>query len=173
MYINVHSMISRIDEIFRDKPAQKEVAKLLLKMGISVKGRDLYLGNLKIPYKSVADALGIDRRVVIHTINEILKDDILRFFYQNLLPAGPFLRDVARDMGYTCLTIVPHRDQPGILAAITSIIAKYNVNIVQVIAEDPELYPTQKVYIVVEGELPGEAISEIMKLEFIKSLQIQ
>lgn len=166
-------MINRIDEIFREKPGRREVAKLLIKMGISVKNRELYLGNVKIPYISIASALGVDRRVVVSTIDEILRDDELRFFFQNLLPAGPFLRDVARNMGYTCLTIVPHRDQPGILAAITSIIAKYNVNIVQVIAEDPRLYPVQKVYIVVEGDVPGGAISEIMKLDFIKSLQIE
>jgi|Deesub1362B_J571_1020462.scaffolds.fasta_scaffold00005_304 hypothetical protein len=166
-------MLDKIDKIFKEKPGQMEVIKLLIRMGISVRNKELYLSNIKIPYSSIAKAANVDRRVVASTIREINRDDELRFFFQNLLPAGPFLRAVAKDMGYMCLTIVPYEDKPGILAAITGIIAKYNVNVIQVIAEDPRLYPQQKVYIIVERDIPGDAISEIMRLDFIKSLEME
>lgn len=166
-------ILNKVNKIFNDKPAQREVVITLLRYGISVKRGDLYLGDIRIPYMSVARKLGIDRRVVLAAIDNILADDNLRFFFENLEPAGPFLRNVARNLGYRCLTIIPTKDKPGIIAGITGILAKYNVNILQVIAEDPRIYETQKLYIIAEGDIPGEAINEIMKLEFVKTLQLE
>jgi len=142
----------------------------LLRYGISVKDGNLYLGDIKIPYISVARKLGIDRRVVLATINNISNDDLLRFFFEHLEPAGPFLRSVAKNLGFRCLTIIPTEDKPGIIAGVTGILARYNVNILQVIAEDPRIYKVQKLYIITEGDIPGEALSEIIKLSFIKAL---
>ena len=175
MYINIHSMriLERINRLFGNKPAQKRVVMTLLRYGISVRGGELYLGNIRIPFMSIARVLGIDRRVVMATVENIAGDEELRRFFEELEPAGPFLSRVARRMGCRCLTIVPTEDRPGIIAGVTSILAKHGINILQVIAEDPRIYEDQKLHIIVEGEVPGEALNEIMKLEFVKTIQIE
>ncbi len=165
-------MWSYIEEKFRDKPSQRNVVNILVRHGIAVRNGKLYLGDIKISYSAIAKVANVDRRVVLATISTIMDDPKLNIFFQNLLPAGPFLRNVAEYLGYTCLTIIPKEDRPGILAAVSGIIARYNTNIIQVIAEDPHLYPIQKLHIIVEGELPGEAINEIKRLSFIRSIQI-
>jgi len=161
-----------IFEYFGDKPAQRQVVELIISLGLSVKDDGIYLDKLKIPYSSLAEVAKVDRRVVVSAIESIRRDSFLKGFFERLLPAGPFLRDVARDIGYTVLIVIPYRDQPGIIAGVSTILAKHGINIVQIIAEAPQLKEVQKMYIVVEGDIPGEVINEIKKLDFIDTLQI-
>lgn len=167
--INIFTMLR---DAFKDKPAQSSVVELLVKYGLAVREGNIYLGDIKIPHSSIAEAAGVDRRVVASTIKSIEENDFLRNFFSKLLPAGPFLRDVARDIGYTVLVIIPTRDQPGIVAGVSTILARRNINIVQIIAEAPELMAVQKMYVVVEGDVPGDVLNEIKNLEFVESLQI-
>lgn len=161
---------NRISKVFRGRSRQLEVVKLLIKYGLSVKDGGVYLDNLRITYSSIASALSIDRRVVVEAIKTIEKDNFLYEFFKNLKPAGPFLIGVSRLLGYTTLIIVPYRDQPGIISSISSILADANINIVQVVAEEPHLTDEQKLYIIVEGEVPGEIINRISKLDIVKNL---
>ena len=162
----------KLEKEFKGKGRQLEVVRLLLKYGLCVKDESIYLDNIRIPYSSIANVLGIDRRVVVEAIKSINKNEYLRKFFRDLLPAGPFLRKVARLLGYTVLVVTPYRDEPGILANVSKILASANINIVQVIAEEPHLFQEQKLYIVVEGEVPGEIINKITKLSFLKNLTI-
>jgi hypothetical protein len=66
--------------------------------------------------------------------------------------------------------VVPYKDQPGILSSISTILAEAGLNIVQVIAEEPHLTDEQKLYIIVEGEVPGEIINKISRLDIVKNL---
>ena len=159
-------------KVFRDRPAQRHVVEVLIKYGLSVRDGNIYLGDIKIPYSSIAEVAGVDRRVVASAIKTIEGDVNLKSFFMKLLPAGPFLKDVARDIGYTVLIIIPTRDQPGIIAGVSSILAENDINIVQIIAEAPPLMEIQKMYIIVEGNVPGDVINKIRKLEFVDSLQI-
>jgi len=163
---------SYIDEVFRDRPAQKRVVEALVNYGLSVRSGRIYLGDIKIPFSSLAEALGVDRRVVQSAVEYIGRDEWLSNFFERLLPAGPFLRDVARLLGYSVLSITPRRDQPGIIAGVSGVLARHGVNIVQVIAESPYLKEAQKLYIITEGSVPGSAIEEISGLEFIESIEI-
>ncbi len=163
---------SYLDKIFRDRPGQRKVAELLVAYGLSVRDGQIYLDNIRIPYSSLAEAAGVDRRVVINTVKSIMGDERLRSFFRDLLPAGPFLKGVAKQLGYTVLSITPVADQPGILAGVTSVLARYGVNIVQVIAESPYLKEVQKLYIIADGDVPGEAIEEINKLEYVATIEI-
>ncbi len=88
------------------------------------------------------------------------------------MPAGPFLKDVAKEMGYSVIVIVPTKDQPGIIAGVSSILAEHGINIVQIIAEAPQLIKVQKMYVIVEGKVPGNVIEKINDLEFIDTLQL-
>ena len=168
----MENLLEYVWNYFRDKPAQKSVIEFLINYGLSVKDGNIYLGEIKIPFSSIADVVGVDRRVVVSAVKSIEEDEYLKNFFGKLLPAGPFLRDVARDIGYTVLIVIPYRDQPGIIAGVSTILAKHSINIVQIIAEAPQLKEVQKMYIVVEGGVPGEVINEIKKLDFIDTLQI-
>ena len=161
---------NRISKVFRGKNRQLEVVKLLIKYGLSVREGRIYLDNLRIGYSSIASALSIDRRVVVEAIKTIEKDSFLSDFFRNLKPAGPFLIGVGKLLGYTTLIVVPYRDQPGIISSISSILADADINIVQVVAEEPHLTDEQKLYIIVEGEVPGEIINKISKLDIVKNL---
>ncbi len=160
----------RILEVFRGRDRQLEVVKLLIRYGLSVREGVVYLDTVKIPYSSIASALSIDRRVVVEAIKTLEGDSVLREFFTELRPAGPFLIGVSRLLGYTTLIVVPYRDQPGILSSISSILADAGLNIVQVIAEEPHLTDEQKLYIIVEGEVPGDIINRISRLDIVKNL---
>jgi len=160
----------RIYEVFKGKSRQLEVIKLLIKYGLSIKNGEIYLNNIRITYSSIASALSVDRRVVVEAVKTVEDDDFLREFFMKLKPAGPFLVDVGKLLGYTTLIVVPYRDQPGIISSISSILAAENINIVQVIAEEPHLTDEQKLYIIVEGDIPGTIINKISKLSFVKNL---
>ena len=160
----------RVLEVFKGKDRQLEVIKLLIKYGLSVRNGVIYLDGLKIPYTSIASALSVDRRVVVKAIKTVENDKELREFFKELRPAGPFLIGVGRLLGYTTLIVVPYKDQPGILASISAILADAGLNIVQVIAEEPHLTAEQKLYIIVEGDVPGDIINKISKLDIVKNL---
>ncbi|RLE93755.1 MAG: amino acid-binding protein [Thermoprotei archaeon] len=168
------SIWSEINRVFKRSSAKMKVVKLMLSYGLRIdsSGR-IFCGELEIPYTSVARASSTDRRTVKKCVEEILRNNKLREFFEKLKPAGPFLKDVAKILGYRCLVIVPTRDQPGIIATITSILAKRKINIVQVIAEDPKLHEEPKLYIIVEGEIPGDAIMEILSEPYVDKVTVQ
>ena len=148
-------------------------AKLLLELGLRInEKKDIMLNDVRIPYSSIARAIGTDRRTVKDTIETILNKKDLRDIFLNMLPAGPFLKDVAKIIGQRILTIEVHYDRPGIIAHVSNVLAKNHINILQIIAEYPDLFENPKLYIIVEGNLPGEIINEIMKYEAIKSVKI-
>lgn len=163
-----------LSEMFKDSPKKLYVAKQLFTYGLRIdeKGHIL-LRDVKIPYTSFAKAIGVDRRTVKETIIKLLQNDLTKRFFNNIEPAGPFLIKVLRLLKYRCLTIEVFEDKPGIIAMVATALAKRGVNIVQVLAEDPTLVERPKLYIIVAGDVPGDAISEILKDSNIKSITVQ
>jgi len=160
--------------MFKDSPKKLYVAKQLFAYGLRIdeKGHIL-LRDIKIPYASFANAVGVDRRTVKETIMKLLQNECTKNFFINIEPAGPFLIKVSRILGYRCLAIEVFEDRPGIIAMVATALAKRGVNIVQILAEDPNLVERPKLYIIVTGEVPGDAISEILKDSNIKSITVQ
>lgn len=149
------------------------VLKVLLKYGLSIRGDNIYLGEkIKVPFKSVAVEAGVDRRTVIDTVRIIKNDEFLRDFFMRLKPAGPSLVEVSKLLGYRCLIVETFEDKPGILAWVANALAEKNINILQVVAEDPNLYPEPKLYVIVSGSVPGEVISRILEHPAIKRVSI-
>ena len=148
------------------------VARTLFQYGLRIVNEEIRLGDIKIPYTSLAKALGVDRRTVKETLKIISEDPFLRKFFEKLENAGPFLRSVSRLLGYRCLVVEVYEDKPGILARIASSLAKYNINIVQVIAEDPNLVENPKLYIIVSCNIPGETLNEILYNSNVKQVTI-
>lgn len=165
------------DEImgkFAGSPSQQAVIRLLLERGFSVndEGR-VVSGGIEIPNTQIARELDIDRRVVDSTTEAILADDDLRPIFQNI-SSIPSLRDLAPVLDLHVVTIVPtNADDPGIVAGVTGLIADHGISIRQTISEDPEFTDDPRLYIVTDEPLPGELITAIMGLSFVRKVELE
>ena len=165
-------MWGKIEHYFDEYPVRKLIAKTLLKYGLRVSD-DLKIkaGDIEVPYTKIAKALDVDRRVVKETVSMILKIPDLREIYTNLEPTV-HMKHVGRHVGYGVIEIEPEPRAVGILAKIAQRIADRGINIVQVVAEDPELYPEATLTIITEKPIPGDLINELSKLEGVKRISI-
>ncbi|WP_054840490.1 ACT domain-containing protein [Thermococcus sp. JCM 11816] len=163
----------RIEHYFDEYPVRKLIAKTLLKYGLRVSD-DMKIkagGDIEVPYTKIAKALDVDRRVVKETVGMILKVPELRDIYTNLEPTV-HMKYVGRHVGYGVIEIEPEPRAVGILAKIAQKIAEHDINIIQVVAEDPELYPEATLTIITERPIPGDLINELSKLEGVKRISI-
>ncbi len=158
---------------FEDSPGQRRVIRLLLERGFSVneEGR-VVSGGIEIPNTGIAREADVDRRVVNATTDAVLADEDLRRIFTNI-SAIPSLMDLAPVLDLTVLTVaVAEAEAPGLVAAVTSAIAERGITIRQVISEDPEFTDEPRLYVIVDGELPGELINEIRRLEFVRRIEL-
>ena len=155
-----------ISEKFHDSPRRLEVAQAIIRHGFKIDGPGIIsCKSVKIPLKSFGDALGIDRRTVRATTEDICEDKKLFSFFSKLLPAGPSLEKVAKEMGYGVITIyVAAPENPGIVSEVTSIIAGYGIAIRQVLAEDVAIYREPCLKALTVGPLPGSAIETLTSI---------
>lgn len=165
-------MWGKIEHYFDEYPVRKQIAKTLLKYGLKVSDdMKIKCGNIEVPYTKIAKALDVDRRVVKETVAMILKISELREIYTNLEPTV-HMKFVGRHVGYGVIEIEPEPRAIGILAKIAGKIAERGINIIQVVAEDPELYPEATLTIITERPIPGDLINELSKLEGVKRISI-
>jgi len=163
----------RVRSVLGSKEKRLRVVKLLLRYGLSARGDGVYVGEkVKVSLKSIAEEAGVDRRTVLETLRAVSSDPVLREFFEKLRPAGPSLVSVARVLGYRCLVVEIHEDRPGILAWVSSALAEREINILQVIAEDPNIYEEPKMYVVVSQDIPEGVISKILQHPAIKRVSI-
>ncbi|RLE87679.1 MAG: hypothetical protein DRJ96_01730 [Thermoprotei archaeon] len=169
-----------ISREFGRSESKRRVVVMLIRHGLSVKeaerggrwGPRVFLGEIPVPYKSLAAACGVDWRTVRETLERIIRNPFLREFFGRLENAGPFLRGVTRLLGYRCIVVETVRDQPGILAYVSGLLAERGINILQVVAEHPLLVENPKLYVIIEGELPEGVIPRLLKHEAIKSVTV-
>jgi len=167
-------MFDEIMEKFSDSPGQQRVVRLLLERGFSVNedGR-VVSGGIEIPNTGIAREVGVDRRVVDATTSAILEDEELARIFRNI-SAIPSLMDLAPVLDLTVLTVaVSDAEQTGIVAQVTQTIADHGISIRQTISEDPEFTDEPRLYIITDGELPGEVINELRELPFVVRLELE
>ncbi len=150
--------MGKIEHYFDEyPPVRKQIAKTLLRYGLKV-SEDMKIkagGDIEVPYTKIAKAIDVDRRVVKETVGGmILKIPELKEIYTNLEPTV-HMKHVGRHVGYGVIEIEPEPRAIGILAKIAQKIAEKGINIVQVVAEDPELYPEATLTIITEKPIPG------------------
>lgn len=166
-------MFEEIMEKFSDSPSQQRVIRLLLERGFSVndEGR-VVSGGIEIPNTGIAREIGVDRRVVDATTAAILEDDELKPIFQNI-SAIPSLMDLAPVLDLTVCTIaVGDAEEAGIVANITGRVAAHNISIRQVISEDPEFTDEPRLYLITDGDFPGELINEIRAFDFVQRIEL-
>lgn len=83
------------------------------------------------------------------------------------------LKDVASAMGWGCIEIVPSdANEPGILAAVASIIAETGISVRQAMVDDPDLTESPKLYVITDEPVPSSIIPVLMGCSGVKSLTI-
>ncbi|WP_049928097.1 amino acid-binding protein [Halopiger goleimassiliensis] len=167
-------MFDEIMEKFEGSPSQQAVIRLLLERGFSVNddGR-VVSGGIEIPNTGIAREIDVDRRVVDSTTDVILEDPELRRIFQNISQV-PSLMDLAPVLDLTVLTISVHNaEQKGIVSQVTGTLADHDISIRQTISEDPEFTDEPKLYLITDHDLPGEVITELRDLEFVRKIELQ
>ena len=163
-----------IMEKFADSPSQQAVIRLILERGFSVsdEGR-VVSGCIEIPNTGIARDVGVDRRVVDATTDAILADDQLRRIFQNI-SAIPSLMDLAPVLDLTALAItVRDAEETGIVAAVTGAVADRDISIRQTISEDPEFTDEPRLYVITDGEIPGDLLTEVRAMEFVHRIELR
>jgi len=166
-------MFDEIMRKFSDSPGQQRVIRLLLERGFSVndEGR-VVSGGIEIPNTGIAGEAGVDRRVVDATTDAILADDELRPIFQNI-SAIPSLMDLVPVLDLTLLTVaVRDAEESGIVATVTGLLADRDIPIRQVITEDPEFTDEPRLYVITDEAVPGEFITELRDLEFVRRIEL-
>ena len=172
------SVRQEILRYFENSEAQARVALTLLKHGLSVRvvgergSPRIYLGDILIPYRSVAHVCGVDWRTVREAAKRIASNPRLREFFEKLENAGPFFRGVTKILGYRCIVVETVRDQPGILAYVSGLLAERGINILQVVAEHPLIVDNPKLYVIIQGEVPSDFVPRVLQHPAIASVTI-
>lgn len=158
-------MWRQISDRLRDYPGRQKVARTFVELGLSIKeGDKIYCGGIELSDVKIARCLEVDRRTVRDTARLISSDPLLRPVFEKLRPAGPFLADVAKFLGYSVIEIYAAPHTIGIVAQAASLIAQDNVAIRQAVADDPDLTPEPKLTLVVEKELSGTIMQKMLKI---------
>jgi predicted regulator of amino acid metabolism with ACT domain len=163
-----------IVDYFKDSPQRLKVAQAIVRHGFHIEGvGDIKCGDIRVPLKSLGAALGIDRRTVRATTEDICRNDDLCEFFRMLRPAGPSLENVRHVFGYGVVTIFVESPQnPGILSEVTSMIAGYGIPIRQVLAEDVAIYPEPCLKVITQDPLPGRVIETLAGIKGVRKVII-
>jgi len=166
-------MWEEIEQHFDKFPGQRKVARFLFGRGFQVNGHGkIVSGKVEIPYSQIAKELEMDRRVVEATAKRIATDHQLSEIFKNLKSIA-FLRDIAPLLGLGVVIIVPDdASRPGIIGRVASKIAEHDVAIRQAIADDPYFTEKPLLTIITDGEITGELLEELKKIEGVKGITI-
>jgi predicted regulator of amino acid metabolism with ACT domain len=158
-------MWRQISDRLKDYPGRQKVARAFVELGLSIKeGNKIYCGGIELSDVKIARYLEVDRRTVRDTAQLISSDPILKPVFEKLRPAGPFLGDVARFLGYSVIEIYADPHTIGIVAQAASLIAQDNIAIRQAVADDPDLTPEPKLTLVVEKEPSGTILQRMLRI---------
>jgi hypothetical protein len=158
-------MWRQIADRLADYPGRQKVARTLVELGLAIRGGNkIFCGGIELSDVKIARFLNVDRRTVRDTAQLISSDSTLGPLFQRLKPAGPFLADVAKFLGYSVIEIYADPHTVGVVAQAAALIAQENITIRQAIADDPDLTPEPRLTLVVEKEPSGTALQKLLKI---------
>jgi len=164
-------MLLIVEEYFKNFPARKKVAELLVSLGISVRNSKLYIGDVDVPVNSIAEVAGVNRKIVYHTIEYIEKTYELKNIFERLEPKLS-LSKVAPIMGWEVLEIEFKRPKYGcLIEKIFKILSDASCEVRQIMGER-QLLDKSKLTIVLEKPLKMDAVGEIRKLEGVDTITL-
>ncbi len=157
----------------QDYPERLKVARVLIENGLSAQDDKICLNEIEIPPVRIARVAGVDRRTVNETLKSIHDNLELRLIFEEIRPAGHSLKEIAKHLNLGVLEItVVNAKSPGILSSAAMILNRAGLSIRQAIVDDPELSPEPKLTLIVEKKIPGEIISEILKISGVAKVSV-
>ncbi len=167
-------MWAQVRNQFARQKARLGVARRMIECGMRVgEDRKVYVGDVEVDYTALARAVGVDRRVVKQTVDQIAKDQRLSSLYSKLSPFGASLVGVASELGYSVIVVGADPKATGIIATVTKVLADHRVVIRQALAEDEDMVPDAKLTLIVEGDLAGEVIGKLESLDLVNSITVR
>ena len=158
-------MWSQISDRLTEYPGRQKVARALVELGLSIRQENkIFCGGIELSDVKIARYLGVDRRTVRDTAQLIASDPTLKRVFEKLKPAGPFLGDVAKFLGYSVIEIYADPHTVGVVAQAASLVAQESIAIRQAVADDPDLTPDPKLTLVVEKEPSGTTLQKLLKI---------
>jgi len=159
-------MWRQIADRLTDYPGRQKVARALVELGLAIKdGKTICCGGIELSDVKIARHLNVDRRTVRDTAELIASDPTLGPLFAKLKPAGPFLADVAKFLGYSVIEIYADPHTVGVVAQAAALVAQENIAIRQAVADDPDLTPEPKLTLVIEKEPSGATLQRLLKIK--------
>jgi hypothetical protein len=166
-------MWNKIKTELEQYPERLRIARVLIENGLSVRGNKICLNQIEIPPVRVARVAGVDRRTVNETLSCISANPELKLIFEEIRPAGPSLKEIAKHLNLGVLEITPvNAKSPGILSNAAMVLNRSGLSIRQAIVDDPELSPEPKLTLIVEKKIPGELIPEILQIPGIAKVSV-
>jgi predicted regulator of amino acid metabolism with ACT domain len=173
MYKKEPFMWNSLKKHFEGYPERLKVARVLVENGLSARDERVYLNQIEIPPVRIARVAGVDRRTVNETLKTIKANLELRLIFEGMRSAGHSLKEIAKPLNLGVVEITPvDAKTAGILAKCTTLLAKAGLSIRQAIVDDPELSPEPKLTLIVEKKIPGELISELLKITGVAKVSV-
>ncbi|MCY3413976.1 MAG: amino acid-binding ACT domain protein [Candidatus Heimdallarchaeota archaeon] len=168
-------MWQKIISAFENTPSQLKVIKLFLEIGIRIErhgksssGEDkvaIYCGPIEQSVTKLANAIGVDRKVVLATCKSIVENNELADVFTRLKPVAD-ISDVARydkNSFEGVMDIYAFSDSVGIAALATKLLAEENIVIRYMVARDPELSVESVMTIVTDKRPPGRLVEQLLR----------
>jgi predicted regulator of amino acid metabolism with ACT domain len=150
-----------------------DIVRKMIECGMKVsEDLKLYVGDVEVDYSAVGRAVGVDRRVVKQTVEQIRKSELLYGIFSRIEPFGASLVPVVSKLGYSAVIIEADQKAAGVMAAVATVLSRNNLVVRQALADDPDMVPDAKMTLVVEGRLSGVAMQELNALKQVKSVKI-
>lgn len=166
-------MWENLKEKFEKYPARMNVALKMIELGLRVdKTEKIYCGDLKINDVSLAQASNVDRRAIKSTIKTILEDKELSSIFENIIPAGTLLKNIAKNLNLGVIEIQVGYENIGILAEASRLISSKNISIRQAYASDTELEGNPILTIITEEPIEGNLLNEFLKIPGVIKVSI-
>ncbi|WP_297436086.1 regulator of amino acid metabolism, contains ACT domain protein [Thermococcus sp.] len=162
-------MMLILEEYFKNYPARKKVAEFLFETGLSVKRGRIYLRNMEVPISELARIIGVNRKIVYHTIEYIEKTYPLKLIFERLDPL-PSLINVAPLMGWEVLEVELEKEMylDG-FSEVLIMLREKDIHVMEIFSRNLREEPT-KLYIIIDGTLPAEVFVKVKEIKGFKKL---
>ena len=172
-FVYIRGVWPNIRKQFPQHAVRPEVVKKMIECGMRVSDdAKLFVDDVEQDYTAVARAVGVDRRVVRQTAEQIRDNRFLYSIFSKTHPLGTSLVGIVSQLGYSALVIEANPRSPGVMAGVAEILSRHGMVVRQALADDPDIVQDAKMTLVVEGQLSGKSIEEITRLEKVKSLKL-
>ncbi|ACS90218.1 MULTISPECIES: hypothetical protein [Thermococcus] len=162
-------MMLILDSYFKNFPARRKVAEFLFETGLSVKNGKIYLREVEVPISELSRVIGVNRKIIYHTIEYIEKTYPLKMIFEKLNPL-PSLVTMAPIMGWEVLEIeLEKTDYSFALSELLRYLHESNVPIMEIFSRNLR-QEDAKAYIIIDGILPVDVFVKIKDIPGFKKL---